>query len=298
MVLKTPEIAREMLQELQKFVQERWRRVFQRATITGGRWCRKRADLPCFLLLFPSLPAVRVTITCNSKKNTHKAIGFSCSLFFSVLLSGYSPGSIPFGSAAMDFISSSTSGGAASWWWICGRAWRSKEKLSWPAVVGRSCCCCGARWRKRGWICRRHRREKADCSAPVGAAAATAGGRSWRRRRCDELCWRETVLLHGEAPSLLEKEETEGKGAAGLCFWRRRRVVWAVMVSLAVCGGGGWREGETEGKTCERGAAACVEENGVGSSCGEGKEKWWNGVEERVKMMLPWLCGEEEATEN
>jgi hypothetical protein len=41
-----------------------------------------------------------------------------------------------------------------------------------------------------------------------------------------------------------------------------------------------------------------VEENGVGSSCGEGKEKWWNGVEERVKMMLPWLCGEEEATEN
>ena len=31
-------------------------------------------------------------------------------------------------------------------------------------------------------------------------------------------------------------------------------------------------EGETEGKTCERGAAACVEENGVGSSCGEGKE--------------------------
>ena len=25
-------------------------------------------------------------------------------------------------------------------------------------------------------------------------------GRSWRRRRCDELCWRETVLLHGEWP--------------------------------------------------------------------------------------------------
>ena len=164
----------------------------------------------------------------------------------------------------------------------------------------RGCCCCGARWRRRGWICRRHRREKADCSAPVGAAAAaaTAGGRSRRRRRCDELYWRETVLLHGEAPSLLEKEETEGKGSAGLCFWRRRRVVWAVMVSLAVCGGGGWREGETEGKTCERGAAACVEENGVGSSCGEGKEKWWNGMEERLKMMLSWLCREEEATGN
>jgi hypothetical protein len=30
--------------------------------------------------------------------------------------------------------------------------------------------------------------------------AATAGGRSWRRRRCDELCWRETVLLHEEWP--------------------------------------------------------------------------------------------------
>jgi len=52
--------------------------------------------------------------------------------------------------------------------------------------------------------------------AVAAAAAATAGGRSWRRRRCDELCWRETVLLHGEAPSLLEKEETEGKGSAGL----------------------------------------------------------------------------------
>jgi hypothetical protein len=50
-----------------------------------------------------------------------------------------------------------------------------------------------SRWRRRGWICRHHRREKADCSAPVGdaAAAATAGGRSWRRRRCDE----ETLLL-------------------------------------------------------------------------------------------------------
>jgi len=27
-----------VLQELQKFVQERWRRVFQRATVTGSAW--------------------------------------------------------------------------------------------------------------------------------------------------------------------------------------------------------------------------------------------------------------------
>jgi len=72
-------------------------------------------------------------------------------LFLLDLFSGSSPGSVPFGSAAMDFISfSSASGGAVGEdgdCGCCGRAWRSEEKLSWLAVVGRSCCCCGARWR-------------------------------------------------------------------------------------------------------------------------------------------------------
>jgi hypothetical protein len=42
---------------------------------------RERLLLPC---LPP--PAVRVTVTCNSKKNTHKAISFSCSSFFCAAL--------------------------------------------------------------------------------------------------------------------------------------------------------------------------------------------------------------------
>ncbi|KAI5562093.1 hypothetical protein BDE02_15G032100 [Populus trichocarpa] len=51
--------------------------------------------------------------------------------------------------------------------------------------------------------------------------AATTGGRSWRRRRCDELCWRETVLLHGEwsvsvfggEDGLFELRSEEGAGS-------------------------------------------------------------------------------------
>jgi hypothetical protein len=64
MVLKTPEIAREMLQELQKFVQERWRRVFQRATVTGGAWAHappgKTGNNRIWLnFFFPSIPRRR-----------------------------------------------------------------------------------------------------------------------------------------------------------------------------------------------------------------------------------------------
>jgi hypothetical protein len=60
------------------------------------------------------------------------------------------------------------------------------EAASWPLVqeerVEETETAAGVRllrWKRRGWICRRHQREKADCSAPVGnaAAAATAGGR-------------------------------------------------------------------------------------------------------------------------
>jgi hypothetical protein len=174
-----------------------------------------------------------ITVTC--KKNTNATT--SCLLSFSVF--GFRSASVPTPSPFSVYFPSANDGfGGWESFFLSSASGGGKTKgvslLSWLRAASPDGGACGAacgvrlsRWRRRGWICRRHRREKADCSAPVGAAAAaaTAGGRSWRRRRCDELCWRETVLLHGEAPSLLEKEETEGKGSAGLCFWRRRRVV-------------------------------------------------------------------------
>jgi len=53
-----------MLQELQKFVQERWRRVFQRATVTGGAWAHappgKTGNNRIWLnFFFPSIPRRR-----------------------------------------------------------------------------------------------------------------------------------------------------------------------------------------------------------------------------------------------
>ena len=64
---------------------------------TRRRSCQKRADLPCFLLFFPSL-----TCKINQKRNTGSC--FDLFLFLD-LFSGSSPGSVPCGSAAMDFIS-------------------------------------------------------------------------------------------------------------------------------------------------------------------------------------------------
>jgi hypothetical protein len=46
--------------------------VEQRATVTDDAW--KWADLPCFLLLFPSLPAVRNTTTCKTQKNASNGL--------------------------------------------------------------------------------------------------------------------------------------------------------------------------------------------------------------------------------
>jgi hypothetical protein len=73
-----------------------------------------------------------------------------------------------------------------------------------------------------------------------GAAVEAVG---WSNR----VCWRKTVLLHGEGSSLLEEEETRGqRGVAGLCFWRRRRwrgkkireaTVLVCLPSLLVFGG-------------------------------------------------------------
>ncbi|KAH8493367.1 hypothetical protein H0E87_020193, partial [Populus deltoides] len=79
-------------------------------------------------------------------------------------------------------------------------------------------------------------------------------------------------LPTGGATSL-EKEETQGKGSAGL-FLEEKTGCLSCNGRTWPCVGRRSREGETKGKTCERGAKACVEENGVGSSCGEGKEKW------------------------
>jgi len=47
---------------------------------TRRRWqCQKRADLPCFLLLFPSLPAVRSTTTCKTQiKHKQRSVLLHC----------------------------------------------------------------------------------------------------------------------------------------------------------------------------------------------------------------------------
>ncbi|KAH8510758.1 hypothetical protein H0E87_008328 [Populus deltoides] len=137
----------------------------------------------------------------------------------------------------------------------------------------------------------RHRREKADCSAPVGAAAAaaTAGGRSWRPRRCDE----ETLLLRRSeegagcplSSSLVPATEREKK----LLWFKGHRKMRAELgggrsVEDGLCGD--WlvmflAEGEEKKVCVQRGGRSvwprvratkgkmAGAKMGVGSSCGE-----------------------------
>jgi hypothetical protein len=73
---------------------EQWRRVFPRATATGGAWVHappqttpgKWTDLVGYLLLFPSLTVVRNTITCNNRKRTTQSILIFCFCFADLLL--------------------------------------------------------------------------------------------------------------------------------------------------------------------------------------------------------------------
>jgi hypothetical protein len=62
---------------------EQWWRVFPRAAASNA-W--KWTDLVGYLLLFPSLPAVRNTITCNNRKRTTQSILIFCFCFADLLL--------------------------------------------------------------------------------------------------------------------------------------------------------------------------------------------------------------------
>jgi hypothetical protein len=61
-------------------------------------------------------------------------------------------------------------------WLVSGWKRRDEENLSWPAVVGRSCCCCGARW---SWVGRerggRRLTERARRKGNTGAGAGALG---------------------------------------------------------------------------------------------------------------------------
>jgi hypothetical protein len=76
-----------VLQELQKFVQECWQRVFQRATVTGGTWSHA---LPLMLetggsaLLSSSLPFPAGSDLQNQPKTQHRQLILVVLLFRSV----------------------------------------------------------------------------------------------------------------------------------------------------------------------------------------------------------------------
>jgi len=78
-----------------------------------------------------------------------------------------------------------------------------------------------------------------------GAAVEAVG---WSNR----VCWRKTVLLHGEGSSLLEEEETRGqRGVAGLCLCCQRGKVWSWRgkAGTVMRGNGGKVQPAGEGKT-------------------------------------------------
>jgi len=82
----------EQFQRVSSMCHRGWWRVGSCATTDNAR---KWADLPCFLLPFPSLLAVRTTVTCKGEKNTIQSFRFShffrstlfCRLLFRVFCS-------------------------------------------------------------------------------------------------------------------------------------------------------------------------------------------------------------------
>ena len=84
---------------------------------TRHRSCWKRVDLPCFLLLFSSLPVVTPTVTCKRTKNANKAVDFNFFLVFQICFCSLSPPFWICPSLQIVFVSSSfVSDGR--WLWV------------------------------------------------------------------------------------------------------------------------------------------------------------------------------------
>jgi len=226
------------------------RRVVSRAAADGGQ---KSVDQERLLLPCLPPPAVRVTVTCKSKKNTHKAIGFSCSLFFlfcsRVLLPDLSRSGLLLWISSPPLLRAALLADGGS---VAGHEdWRGscRGRLLWGGAVAVVVLAGGRRW----WSS-----FAAVMVLARGEEAEFAGATGGRRQTAPRL-WALLLLLPplGEeletTPlwwALLEGDGAAARGVASLCFWRRRRVVWAVMASLAVCGEGrcwmcsGCQEGE------------------------------------------------------
>jgi len=134
-----------VLQELQKFVQERWQRVFQRATVPGGAWLHAPPLMPetgRSALLSPSLPFPAGCEEHHYLQNIEKRKQHSVLVLFSL-------DPVPSGLSRLDLLHCrSVSSGhpllqvAGRWTMellVCGR-WL-KETARW--LAGRSCYRCG-----------------------------------------------------------------------------------------------------------------------------------------------------------
>jgi hypothetical protein len=105
-----------------------------------------------------------------------------------------------------------------------------------------------------------------------GAAVEAVG---WSNR----VCWRKTVLLHGEGPSLVsgwKRKKPKAEEKIGLCFWRRRR--WrgkkreaAVLMVFLHC----WCSADDR-----LGRLVVFGRKGAGKRCRfEGRRRCWNRLE-------------------
>jgi len=162
---------------------------------TCRHWCRKRADLPCFLLLCPSLPKVRDTTTCKIIKTQHRQLILVFISFVFQIFFGFFPflNLSRFSASSADRSSSSSFGGRSV----------VEDPASW---VRRRRRCYGKETPLQGWqslLLEAGLRVRGSPSSPLfqvadrvcerGAVAGSlmTGGRddrSWLV--CGRCCWR------------------------------------------------------------------------------------------------------------
>jgi len=124
---------------------EQWRRVFPRATGAGSAWVHapplERLETGCLALLpflFPSLPVVTNTITCNHKQNRNNTVDFR--FLFHCFQIRFPPSS-PFRSVSFFLSSRFAVLSFFRWqiWWMRVAVWRKRGAF--PVGAGSVGCC-------------------------------------------------------------------------------------------------------------------------------------------------------------